>query len=98
MKRMRTTIALLVVAVLAAVTLGISASASSASPSAGEKNIVQTVLAAGQFTTLASLLTKAGLVDTLRRAARSRSSRQPTRRSRRCRRRRSPRSRSIRHS
>ena len=63
MKRIRTTIALLVAAALAAVTLG--ASASSASRSTGEKNIVQTALAAGQFTTLASLLTKAGLVDTL---------------------------------
>ncbi|HUO72400.1 MAG TPA: fasciclin domain-containing protein, partial [Solirubrobacteraceae bacterium] len=35
------------------------------SRSAGDQNIVQTALAAGQFNTLASLLTKAGLVDTL---------------------------------
>jgi uncharacterized surface protein with fasciclin (FAS1) repeats len=65
MKRIRTTLALLVVAALAAAAIGASASASTASKSEGDKNIVQTALAAGQFTTLASLLTKAGLVDTL---------------------------------
>ena len=65
MKRIRTTIALLVVAALAATALGAAASASTASKSEGNKNIVQTALAAGQFKTLASLLTKAGLVDTL---------------------------------
>jgi transforming growth factor-beta-induced protein len=65
MKRMRTTIALLVAAALAAATLGAFASASSASRSTGDQNIVQTAIAAGQFNTLASLLTKAGLVDTL---------------------------------
>ena len=63
MKRMRISIALLVAAAVAAASLG--ASASSASRSAGDQNIVQTALAAGQFNTLASLLTKAGLVDTL---------------------------------
>jgi transforming growth factor-beta-induced protein len=65
MKRIRTTIALLVVAALAAAAVGASASATTASKSEGDKNIVQTALAAGQFNTLASLLTKAGLVDTL---------------------------------
>jgi len=65
MKRIRTTIALLVAAALAAATLGAFASASSASRSTGEKNIVQTAIAAGQFNTLVSLLTKAGLADTL---------------------------------
>jgi transforming growth factor-beta-induced protein len=65
MKRMRTTIALLVAAALAAATLGAFASASSASRSTGDKNIVETAIAAGQFTTLTSLLTKAGLADTL---------------------------------
>jgi uncharacterized surface protein with fasciclin (FAS1) repeats len=65
MKRIRISIALLVVAAVAAVTLGASASASSASRSAGDQNIVQTAIAAGQFKTLASLLTTAGLVDTL---------------------------------
>lgn len=67
MTRIRSSIALLVAAaVVAAATLGAFASASSASRSTGgDQNIVQTALAAGQFTTLASLLTKAGLVDTL---------------------------------
>src|SRR5690348_8941041 len=65
MKRIRTTIALLVVAALAAAAIGASASASTSSRSGGDKNIVQTALAAGQFNTLASLLTKAGLVDAL---------------------------------
>ncbi|HZD87575.1 MAG TPA: fasciclin domain-containing protein [Gaiellaceae bacterium] len=65
MKRIRTTLALLVVAALAAAAIGASASASTGSKSAADKNIVQTALAAGQFDTLASLLTKAGLVDTL---------------------------------
>jgi uncharacterized surface protein with fasciclin (FAS1) repeats len=65
MKRIRTMLALLVVSALAAAAIGASASASTASKSEGGQNIVQTALAAGQFTTLASLLTKAGLVDTL---------------------------------
>lgn len=65
MRRIRTTFGLLVVAAVAAAAIGASASASTASRAADEKNIVQTALAAGQFTTLASLLTKAGLVDTL---------------------------------
>ncbi len=65
MKRIRTTMSLLVVAALAAAAIGVSASASTASRSEGDTNIVQTALAAGQFNTLASLLTKAGLVDTL---------------------------------
>ncbi|HTZ05094.1 MAG TPA: fasciclin domain-containing protein [Gaiellaceae bacterium] len=64
MRSVRTTITLLVVAALAAAAIGTSASASTSRP-AGDQNIVQTALAAGQFTTLASLLTKAGLVDTL---------------------------------
>ena len=63
MKRIRTTIALLVVAAVAAAAIG--ASASTASRSEGDKNIVQTAVAAGQFKTLASLLTKAGLAGTL---------------------------------
>jgi uncharacterized surface protein with fasciclin (FAS1) repeats len=65
MRRIRTTLALLVVAAIAAAAIGASASASTASKSEGDQNIVQTALAAGQFSTLASLLTKAGLVDTL---------------------------------
>ncbi len=65
MRRMRSSIAVLVAAAVVAVTLGATASASSASRSTGDQNIVQTALAAGQFTTLASLLAKAGLADTL---------------------------------
>jgi transforming growth factor-beta-induced protein len=65
MKRIRTAFALLVVAALAAAALGASASASTSSRSDGDKNIVQTAVSAGQFTTLASLLTQAGLVETL---------------------------------
>ena len=63
MKRTRTTLALLVVAVMAVAGLG--ASVSTAARSADEKNIVETAVAAGDFKTLASLLTQAGLVDTL---------------------------------
>ena len=63
MTRIRTTLALLVVAALAVAAIG--ASASAASRTEGEGNIVQTAIAAGQFTTLASLLTKAGLADTV---------------------------------
>lgn len=63
MKRIRTTLALFVLAAVA--TAAIGASASTASRAAGEKNIVQTAIAAGQFKTLASLLTKAGLAGTL---------------------------------
>ena len=65
MKRIRTTVGLLVVAAFAAAALAASASGSSASRSGADQNIVQTAIAAGQFNTLASLLTKAGLVDTL---------------------------------
>ena len=65
MQRIRSTFALLAVAAVAAAALGAPASASTASSSEGEKNIVQTALAAGQFKTLASLLTKAGLAGTL---------------------------------
>jgi transforming growth factor-beta-induced protein len=39
--------------------------ATTAAPKTGEKNIVETAIAAGQFKTLASLLTKTGLADTL---------------------------------
>jgi uncharacterized surface protein with fasciclin (FAS1) repeats len=42
------------------------APASLARPAAGESDIVTTAVGAGQFTTLAALLTKAGLVDTLK--------------------------------
>ena len=62
MKRTRTTLALLVVAAL---TAAIGASASTAARSTDGKTIVETAVAAGDFKTLASLLTQAGLVDTL---------------------------------
>src|SRR3954452_17169912 len=65
MTRTRTTLALLLAAVVAVAAIGASASASTASRTAGDKNIVETAVAAGQFTALASLVTKAGLVDTL---------------------------------
>lgn len=62
MKRISALLALLVVAAVAA-----SGAATAASGGARESNdtIVQTALAAGQFTTLASLLQQAGLVETL---------------------------------
>lgn len=65
MKPIRTTLALLVVAAVAAAAIGASASASTTSRLGGDKNIVETAVAAGQFKTLASLLTKAGLAGTL---------------------------------
>jgi transforming growth factor-beta-induced protein len=60
MKHIRTMVVLLVVASAA-----IGVSASTAARGETNQNIVQTALAAGQFKTLASLLDKAGLVDTL---------------------------------
>jgi len=65
MRRIRTTLTLLVVAAVAVAAIGASASASTTSRLAGDKNIVETAVAAGQFNTLASLLTKTGLADTL---------------------------------
>jgi uncharacterized surface protein with fasciclin (FAS1) repeats len=64
MKRIKITLALLALAAVAATALGSSASAST-SRAAADKNIVETAIAAGQFNTLATLLTNAGLVDTL---------------------------------
>ena len=52
-----------VIALVAALAVGVSAAA--ARPTTGEKNLVQTAVAAGQFKTLASLLQKAGLAGTL---------------------------------
>jgi uncharacterized surface protein with fasciclin (FAS1) repeats len=59
----RSTITLLAVAALA---VGAVAPAGAES-TAPQKNLVQTAVAAGQFKTLATLLTKAGLVKTLER-------------------------------
>ena len=67
MKRIKLTFALLAIAIaaVAATALGSSASASTPSRTGGLQNIVDTANAAGNFTTLVSLLTKAGLADTL---------------------------------
>ena len=65
MKRIKITLALLALAAVAATALGSSASASTSSRATGGKNIVQTAVAAGQFTTLVSLVKKAGLAGTL---------------------------------
>ena len=60
MKKLATLIA---GAAIVAVVAGIATA--SPAKATGEKNIVETALAAGQFNTLASLVTKAGLADTL---------------------------------
>ena len=65
---MKRLITLLVVAALGASLLVGAATARTAAPAAkaeGEANIVQTAVAAGQFKTLAKLLTRAGLVSAL---------------------------------
>ncbi len=59
---MKKVLAVLSVAVLGVVAAGAPAAAA---PSAAKPNIVETAVGAGQFKTLASLLTKAGLVKTL---------------------------------
>ncbi len=64
MKRIAT-VAVLAIALAVGVTTATAGGTASAGPKAGQANIVQTAIAAGQFTTLASLLQKAGLVDTL---------------------------------
>jgi uncharacterized surface protein with fasciclin (FAS1) repeats len=62
MKRIRTIIALLAVTAVAIAAIGPSASASTRQ----EGDIVDTAVAAGQFKTLAKLLTRAGLVGALK--------------------------------
>jgi transforming growth factor-beta-induced protein len=62
MRRITTMLALLVAAIAAS---ALAASASTGARVEGNDNIVQTAVTAGQFTTLATLLDKAGLVDTL---------------------------------
>jgi uncharacterized surface protein with fasciclin (FAS1) repeats len=61
---MKRIISLLAVLAVAAAAVG-GAGTASAETRASNVDIVQTAVAAGQFTTLASLLQKAGLVDTL---------------------------------
>ena len=57
---------LLVLATFVVAVVAIFVPAGSAQPTAGETDIVTTAVNAGQFTTLASLLQAAGLVDTLK--------------------------------
>jgi uncharacterized surface protein with fasciclin (FAS1) repeats len=57
--------ALATAAVLATGLVASAASGSAAKPAASKQNLVETAVAAGQFETLASLLGKAGLADTL---------------------------------
>ena len=59
------TITALVLALAVGVATATAGGTTSARPKMGEKNLVQTAIAAGQFKTLASLLTKAGLATTL---------------------------------
>jgi uncharacterized surface protein with fasciclin (FAS1) repeats len=54
------------VAVAAVAVTGVTASAARTPAAAQEKDIVDTAVAAGSFTTLAKLLKRAGLVDTLK--------------------------------
>ena len=54
------------VAIRAVVAFAMVAGFSLAAQAAGEKDIVDTAVSAGQFNTLAKALTEAGLVDTLR--------------------------------
>jgi uncharacterized surface protein with fasciclin (FAS1) repeats len=58
-------IAALVVALAVGVATATAGRATTAQTTMGEKNLVQTAIAAGQFKTLASLLQKAGLAGTL---------------------------------
>jgi uncharacterized surface protein with fasciclin (FAS1) repeats len=58
-------IAAFVLVLAVGVATATAARATTAGPKMGEKNLVQTAIAAGQFKTLASLLQKAGLAGTL---------------------------------
>ena len=58
-------IVVLVLALAVGVATATAGRTATAGPKMGEKNLVQTAVAAGQFKTLASLLTKAGLAGTL---------------------------------
>ncbi len=60
-----TILAALAVALAVGAATATAGPATTAVPKMGEKNIVQTAVAAGQFKTLASLLMKAGLAGTL---------------------------------
>jgi uncharacterized surface protein with fasciclin (FAS1) repeats len=58
-------IVVLVLALAVGVATATAGRATTAGPKLGEKNLVQTAVAAGQFKTLVSLLQKAGLAGTL---------------------------------
>ena len=58
-------VALLVVVLAVGVATATAGRATTSGTKMGEKNLVQTAIAAGQFTTLASLLQKAGLAGAL---------------------------------
>lgn len=58
-------LAVLVLALAFGAATAAAGQATTAAPKTGEKNLVQTAVAAGQFKTLASLLQKAGLARTL---------------------------------
>jgi uncharacterized surface protein with fasciclin (FAS1) repeats len=58
-------IAVLVLALAVGVATATAGRATTAGPKMGERNLVETAIAAGQFKTLASLLAKAGLAGTL---------------------------------
>jgi uncharacterized surface protein with fasciclin (FAS1) repeats len=58
-------LAVVLLALAAGAAAAVAARSTPAAPKMGEKNVVQTAIAAGQFKTLASLLQKAGLVGTL---------------------------------
>ena len=64
MKRISILAALAVALAVGAATAA-AGPATTAAPKMGQQNLVQTAIAAGQFKTLASLLTKAGLAGTL---------------------------------
>ena len=53
------------ITIVATLAVAAASRATTAAPTMAEKNLVQTVIAAGQFKMLASLLTKAGLAGTL---------------------------------
>jgi uncharacterized surface protein with fasciclin (FAS1) repeats len=66
MRTLRLTLTLAAVLAVAAAGATGPAAAGTAAPAQDQKDIVDTAVAAGSFTTLAKLLTKAGLVDTLK--------------------------------
>ena len=66
MRNLRLTLTIAAVSAVAAAGAAGPAAAGTAAPAQNQKDIVDTAVAAGTFNTLASLLTKAGLVDTLK--------------------------------